>query len=75
MCKSAINRFHHARVMRRRLRLNVWVWAKDNPKYRNMAARHSVLCSCWMCRSDAIAHKELLERRAMSAQENMRAWT
>lgn len=74
MAKTAMNRHHHYRMMRKRLKTPLWAWAKDNPKFRNMAARHSWICSCYACRCSELEHRKEMERRAMTIAENEAAW-
>lgn len=68
MTKTAARRHQHYRHMRRRLAAPYWAWVETSPclsdndraALRNRAARHAVVCSCYLCRCgriDATAHK------------------
>ena len=75
MSKTAARRHQHNRHMRRRLRTPVWSWVeRTDPAYlsdddraalRNRAARHSVPCSCYWCRSYRIEVTKFKQRKAM----------
>ena len=77
MSKTAARRHQHNRHMRRRLRTPVWSWVeRTDPAYlsdddraalRNRAARHSVPCSCYWCRSYRIEVSKFKQRKAMEA--------
>ena len=75
MSKTAARRHQHERHMRRRLRTPVWSWVErdlylsddDRAALRNRAARHSVPCSCYWCRSYRIEVSKFKQRKAMEA--------